>query len=374
MQHELRLHWGDGKTHPWASLAALLFFPLAIPGLIFIVRWSERHLLLWGVDAPDREAFTRELRALNPKLWCVTARAPRAAQDQDGGRVLELFERSPSKLGSALAAAEVCVAAGTPVVIVCDRAPAALVAELEALAPPELRLIERLREVSQTFRLVYLELERPSHEEAEAFAQRLFSAPRRNVAWLVQELRASRDVFDACVTNLAPGTLEGVEHKEAQRRVRDAAFGVYHELWSRSTELEKLTLVQLAEEGFVNEKRFETVRTLLARGLLTRRPMLALANDGFASFVERAGLEAGARAWEARPEGFSWAELRAPLFTLFACTATVLFYTEPTLADSTILWATTLTGVLPNLGRLAVAAGFGAQRLASSGDGASRTA
>jgi hypothetical protein len=102
--------------------------------------------------------------------------------------------------------------------------------------------------------------------------------------------------------------------------------------------------------------------------------MLALANDSFASFVEAAGREAGVRRWEARPEGFSWAELRAPLFTLFACTATVLFFTEPTLADSTIVWATTLTGVPPNLGRLAVAAGFGAQRLASSGDGASKSA
>jgi hypothetical protein len=260
------------------------------------------------------------------------------------------------------------------VAIVSDRVPAALVAELEALTPPQARLVERLRELSQTFRLVYLELERPTHEEAEALAKSLFETAPRELGWLVTELRASRDVYDACVTNLAPGALEGVEHQEAQRRVRDAAFGVYHELWSRSTQLEKLTLVQLAEEGFVNEKRRETVRGLLARGLLTRRPMLALMNDGFASFVERAGLAAGVRRWEARPEGFSWAELRAPLFTLFACTATVLFYTEPTLADSTILWATTLTGVLPNLGRLAVAAGFGAQRLASSSDAASKGA
>ena len=373
VQRELRLHWGDGKLHPWASLAALLFFPLVIPGLILIVRWSERHLLLWGVDAPDRESLTPELVAKQPRLWCVSSRPPGVSVG-DGCLVLELFERSPSKLASALAAIEECVAAGTPVVILSDRTAAGLVVELEGRTPPEPRLSERLRQVSQAFRLLYLELERPNVDDVEAFAKSLFvTVPASEVRWLVKELHASRDVYAACVTNLAPGALEGVERKEAQRRVRDAAFGVYHELWSRSTQLEKLTLVQLAEEGFVNEKRRETVRDLLARGLLTRRPMLALLNDGFASFVERAGFEAGARRWEARPEGFSWAELRAPLFTLFACAATVLFYTEPTLADSTILWATTLTGILPNLGRLAVAAGFGAQRVASPSDGASKS-
>jgi hypothetical protein len=374
VQHELRLHWGDGKVHPWASLAALLFFPIAIPGLILIVRWSERHLLLWGVDAPERESLTPELVSKQPKLWCVTPRPQRVPLERDGCLVLELFERSPSKLASAFDAAEECAATGTPVVIVSDRPPFELVAELEALTPPEARLIERLRGVSRAFRLVYLELERPSPEQAEEFARSLFTTPRSDVTWLEKELRASRDVYAACVTNLAPGSLEGVERKEAERRVRDAAFGVYHELWSRSTQLEKLTLVQLAEEGFVNEKRRETVRALLGRGLLTRRPMLALVNDGFAAFVVGAGIDAGARRWEARPEGFSWAELRAPLFTLFACTATVLFYTEPTLADSTILWATTLTGVLPNLGRLAVAAGFGAQRIANSSDAAGKSA
>jgi hypothetical protein len=374
LQQELRLHWGEGTVHPWASLAALLFFPLAIPGLIFSVRWSERHLLLGGVDPPDREPFTPELVAKHPKLWCITPCPRRVPLEHDGCLVLELFDRSPSKLASALDAGQECVAAGTAVAIVCDRTPAGLVAELEALALPEARLVERVREISQTFRLVYLAIERPSPEEAEEFAKCLFVTPPSDLSWLVKELRASRDVYEACVANLAPGALQGVERKESERRLRDAAFGVYHELWSRSTQLEKLTLVQIAEEGFVNEKRRETVRGLLGRALLTRRPMLALSNDGFASFVRGAGTDAGARRWEARPEGFSWAELRAPLFTLFACTATVLFYTEPTLADSTILWATTLTGILPNLGRLAVAAGFGAQRLASVGETVSKSA
>ena len=94
--------------------------------------------------------------------------------------------------------------------------------------------------------------------------------------------------------------------------------------------------------------------------------MLAPFNDGFASFVERAGAELGVKQWEAPRDGFSWADLRAPLVTLFACSAGVLFYTDRGLVDSTIVWATTLTGVLPNLGRLAAAAGLGATGLATA--------
>ena len=204
--------------------------------------------------------------------------------------------------------------------------------------------------------MVYLRQDPPEAASRAALVRELLGTTPppspKDHDWLTRELDSSAFVCDACRANLPPGSLADVSRSEAQRRVRDAAWHDYLELWSSCSQLEQLTLVQLAEEGFVSERRAEVVRALLGRGIVTRRPMLAPFNDSFAAFVRVQGAEVGVRAWEAPPEGLAFQHLRAPLFVLFACSAYVLFFTERSLFDSTLLFATTLTALLPQLGRL----------------------
>ena len=94
--------------------------------------------------------------------------------------------------------------------------------------------------------------------------------------------------------------------------------------------------------------------------------MLATFNDSFALFVRIQGAEADVSTWETPPPGLKWQHVRAPLFVLFACSTYVLFFTERTLFDSTLLYATTLAALLPQLGYIAARALPGWQRIAAA--------
>jgi hypothetical protein len=47
---------------------------------------------------------------------------------------------------------------------------------------------------------------------------------------------------------------------------------------------------------------------------------------------------------------------------LFVCSAAAFFYTQRALFDTTLVFATSLTGLLPHLGGLLAAIGLGASR------------
>jgi hypothetical protein len=363
---ELRLRQGDGTRRAAASLVLVGFVALVLLGILVAVAWAERHLLLGGVEAPHRPSW-KGLGACKARfLWCVIALPPRPPLDDPESTVVLLFDRSKLRLGQTLMLLEASLAEGKPIVVMTDRSPEDLVAELAADSELEPRTAARFHALTTAFRVIHLAPDPTPGDDIDYFVSSLSKERLPDRDWLEHEVRSNRHVFEACRLNLPPGSFDGIERAERERRLGDAAWAVYHDLWSRCSKIEKLTLTQLAVEGFVNDKRREVVRSLLARGLLARRPMLAPFNDGFASFVERAGTELGVKQWEAPRDGFSWADLRAPLVTLFACSAGVLFYTDRGLVDSTIVWATTLTGVLPNLGRLAAAAGLGATGLATA--------
>lgn len=367
LSEALHLRQGDGSQRCAASLVFVVFGLIVLAAIYAIVSWTEKHLLLWGIEAPVRTEWTMLRQGNVRQIWCILELPPRTPLADPDCPTVPLFDRSPAKLRNALTWLETTLAQGKPIAVLTDRAPQEFLAELTANAEVEPEVVSRFHALAAHFRVAHLKAEPIDPSELGDFVTKLSSKPLSDQTWLEQELKANRYVFEACRLNLPPGSFDGMERAERRRRLSDAAWAPYHELWSACSRIEKLTLVQLAEEGFVNEKRRDVVRALLGRGLVVRRPMLAPFNDGFEFFVERAGAELDVKHWEAPRDGFSWNDLRAPFVTVFACSAGVLFFTEPGLVDSTIVWATTLTGVLPNLGRLAAFAGIGATRLASGG-------
>jgi hypothetical protein len=56
-------------------------------------------------------------------------------------------------------------------------------------------------------------------------------------------------------------------------------------LWSSCAAEEKLALVHLCEESFVNPKQMPIVKRLILKGLVVKNPMLRPKSESFASFV-----------------------------------------------------------------------------------------
>jgi hypothetical protein len=359
----------------WVAWLISVAFTLGVGPVVFwVVRWLSETVLLRSVDEPlDSTSLERS----SSHLWCVVAsrrtletlaRPSEAASKSEYVIVGAWFGSRPD--GDLLASLEAHPDQRAPRLIVSNRTPIEALRSLEAEKDIEPGLVLRWTAMLRNFRVAFVRDARPSREERSALTRELLEgAPRssqRATRWLTRELQPSEYVVEACRASLPPGSLSRVERPEGLRRVRDAAWHYYLEIWNACSHLEQLTLVQLAEEGFINAKRREVVRTLLSRGIVTRRPMLAPFNDSFAAFVRVQGGELEVRTWEAPPQGLSWAHLRAPLFVVFACTAYILFFTERTLFDSTLLFATTLTALVPHLGRLASATVPSLQRIVRS--------
>lgn len=353
----------------WAPALVFCLVGLAVAAL---VPWGMRSLFLWGIEAVP--AAPRD-KLGSAGVWLVSATrleepelaAPHLLGREDFDAVL----RSERDRGGA-----------EPGLVSSARTPD----EMLKLLPPEASAEERQTWANALARYRVAWFREPLEANAErrraaaALARRLLGsseaatappslAARQRLWRLRAELGQSARVLDACGRNLCDGALDGIDELEALRRIRDACWSYYAELWANCSPIEKLTLLQLAEERFVNDKRVEVVRRLLARGVIRRRPMLAPLNESFALFVRAAGAEEGIARMETRPDGFSWSHLRAPLVTLFVCSAAAFFYTQRALFDSTLVFATSLTGLLPHLGGLLAALGVGAsERVADAAE------
>lgn len=120
---------------------------------------------------------------------------------------------------------------------------------------------------------------------------------------------------------------EALNHHEAAAGIPggDGTEGRYREIWRTLTPEERLALRQLAEEGYVSPAAVHTVRVLMRRRLVQRKPTLALASEGFERFVLRAESQDTIAEWE-RPHlsgaelvtRFLPAALFATLFLIFA--------------------------------------------------------
>jgi hypothetical protein len=131
--------------------------------------------------------------------------------------------------------------------------------------------------------------------------------------WSLVLSALSKERHDLPLTTVDPGLKRMLERHGflATDTTAETMEARYRETWRTLTRDERLALRQLADEGFVSPAALPTVRLLMRRRLVQRKPMLQLVPDGFRRFVlgvedretisrwehatQRSGLEMAAR-------------------------------------------------------------------------------
>jgi hypothetical protein len=182
---------------------------------------------------------------------------------------------------------------------------------------------------------------------------------------------ALRSYYTSCVLPPEPATtvagggplglaLAGVLARRTREQTEEGrSEGRHSRLWGRLSRSEKLALIQLADEGFLNPKIPEVARSLMERGLIRRDPAFLITDRGFPEFVSGAEASATVQAWERQGARSSWAKLRPALILLLIFGVGFLYSTQRGLFSETVALATAVTGAVPLLLRLF--AGLGRQ-------------
>ena len=134
--------------------------------------------------------------------------------------------------------------------------------------------------------------------------------------------------------------------------VGERSEGYYRELWDTCTPAEKLVLGQIAEEGLVNQKTARTVRMLMARGLVRRRPNFVLMNETFRQFVLSASSRAEVTVLEGQVTSL-WDTVRWPFMILLIGSLTFFFATQHELFNTALGIVTGVAAALPALMKVA---------------------
>lgn len=138
--------------------------------------------------------------------------------------------------------------------------------------------------------------------------------------------------------------------------IEDAAEPYYRSLWDLCSRDEKLVLIQLAQEGFVNPKNVELVRRLARRRLVSVDPRFRLFNDSFREFVRKVETSERITAWERGGGATTWSRISIPLYAFAAMVIAILLYTEQSFLTDTLAVATVASGTLGSLRSLYAAA------------------
>jgi len=94
------------------------------------------------------------------------------------------------------------------------------------------------------------------------------------------------------------GEKEPIERYRLARTITSKARAYYELLWTSCTRTEKVALIQLAQEGFVNPKSRDVVAQLVAKGLVVENPKPAVFNYTFREFLRGCELKTVVQDWE----------------------------------------------------------------------------
>ena len=121
----------------------------------------------------------------------------------------------------------------------------------------------------------------------------------------------------------------------------------YQALWESCSSEERVVLGQVATERLVNEKSSQTVRSLMARGLVERRPYFDVMNETFRRFVLTRPSDQDVT--QLQSQHGTWDNVRWPFLLLVGATAAVFFGTQRELFQQTIGIVTAVAATLPTL-------------------------
>jgi hypothetical protein len=167
------------------------------------------------------------------------------------------------------------------------------------------------------------------------------------------ERRRWSDLLDRFSIVLAPLRIDAAADQYGAtgdawlRRARSRPL--YWSLWNSCTNMERLVLVQVAEEGFANPRQRQTVERLLRRGLLVLKPDLRLFHLDFRQFVEEICDRKIVSEWERPAHGLGWKQSRWILATVVATIAVFLLATQRQALTPVVAFVPTLTAAFAGI-------------------------
>ena len=122
----------------------------------------------------------------------------------------------------------------------------------------------------------------------------------------------------------------------------------YDWLFSSCPDVQKLVLVQLAQEKLINPNSRSVVRVLMKEGLIVRScGMLTIWCTGFAKFLEAAVPQADIKSWEKQGAGIHADALRTSLLVVGTALAIFLLFTQGALLDAWVKYAAGIATSIP---------------------------
>ena len=170
------------------------------------------------------------------------------------------------------------------------------------------------------------------------------------------ERRRWSDLLDRFWIVLAPLRIEAAAEQYGAtgdawlRRARSRPL--YWSLWNSCTNMERLVLVQVAEEGFANPRQTETVERLLRRGLLAMKPDLRLFDPDFRQFIEEIYDRKIIAEWERPSHGLGWKQARWILATVVVTIGVFLLATQRQALTPVVAFVPTLTAAFAGIIKL----------------------
>ena len=132
---------------------------------------------------------------------------------------------------------------------------------------------------------------------------------------------------------------------------KEDSDALYWSIWDSCTDLEKLVLLHVAEEGFANPREHRTVRDLLHRGLLVLRPELSVFSSRFHHFLRQVRDSELVKQLE-KPGRFGWSQTKWALTVIVVGIVVFLGSTQRQSLAPVVTLVATLTGAVSGILKL----------------------
>lgn len=141
-----------------------------------------------------------------------------------------------------------------------------------------------------------------------------------------------------------------VDEDDAEYQSRISAESYFHWLFAGLPKLDKLVMLQLAQEKVLNPNDRELIDALLEQGMIERKSgLLAVKDDGFAKFLKHALPRHTVKQWEKGIAGGRPLSLQTSLMIVGVGVVAFLVYTQGDVFNTWVTYATGVASAVPKL-------------------------
>ena len=119
-----------------------------------------------------------------------------------------------------------------------------------------------------------------------------------------------------------------LQPEQVVSEVGESAAQYYYLEWRSCTQEECFLLTGLARDGMVNPKNVASLRQLLRRRLVVKKPQFRMMNESFRRFVLAQASLSMRETWEAEAAGSGWGKARGPFATVVVLVGLFLLATQ----------------------------------------------